>query len=206
MTLSSYKSVFYDEDATTVMVFYGIAGCGKTSLSRALAYQISAQYLAPSQFGLAHSPDGKRIQEARLKRYSQFFQILEKGIRNYNTIVADGCFDDQIIQDRLRRIILTHKVKWVAVFCFTSDFNETIRRIVNRKGDYLSPDPMACTRHSFEETKNCSPDLIRSAVKVARGSHFNYDSATGSLELDFGSPIELLELRETVSRINGAHQ
>lgn len=193
------KAGKYHNYLKSAIVFYGIAGCGKTTLSIAVSKKLpSAKYLAPSQFGLAHSKDGRRIQAARLKRYSRFFKSLNEVLLIEDSVVVDGCFDDNSIQNRLCEIIALSPICWTAIFCNTSDSKKTINRIIKRKGSSKHPDLLACTPNSFKETRNCSSKRIAHAILKNGGSHFTFDSTTNSLKQDSGNSIHLTLIKEII--------
>lgn len=174
-----------------VLLFYGLAGCGKTTLARRAARAVNALYLSPAQFGVAHDADGRPDARRRRERYAAFWVVLESTLSQPCILVLDASFADPSRARLVERIRSDVERTWVAVFCTTSDTAVTLDRIRARRNDPLPWDSRAATAESLTVTRpSVDPSVRRAIGAVSSAAHFTYDSVTCALQCDTpSSPV-----------------
>jgi predicted kinase len=137
-----------------IVLFYGLAGCKKTTMASTIADIFEGRYVTPAKFGIAHLEGGTPLPHLRLRRYSKFFKELELTIQKGGTIVADGCFDLPSVKKRLLKMASMYDSrKWIFVRCITSNREQTIQRLIKRGQENPTSDPRACTEESLKVTE-----------------------------------------------------
>lgn len=161
-----------------VIVFYGLAGCSKTTLATRAAVWWKATYTSPARFGPAHTWDGRPKAFARRRRYVRLFRSLEDLLAVDRAVVIDGCFDLAGTKERLLDLARRYPLRpWFFVRCGTTDIATTKRRLEARKEQPPRWDPEAWDAECFLVTERGFNHYLKdnfSSLSVA--VHWSFDS------------------------------
>jgi predicted kinase len=135
----------------TLIVFGGLPGTGKTTISRALSAKLGSAYLRIDAIEQAIKASG--VEEAGSAGYAVANAIAEANLRIGVSVTAD-CVNP-VIESRLgwREVAARVSAQFIEIELICSDHAEHRRRVENRSSDivdHIVPSWDTVTKHHFE--------------------------------------------------------
>lgn len=121
-----------DDRAAALLVFGGLPGTGKTTLSRALAQDLNATFIRIDEIEQALRSSGVLRDEVGPAGYMAAYALAESNLRLGRTVVADCVNPLAVTREAWRRIAETSAARIIEIEVICSDPVEHRRRVETR--------------------------------------------------------------------------
>lgn len=117
---------------TTLIIFSGLAGTGKTSIARGLADRLGAVFLRIDSIEWALAQSVLKIQAAEDAGYRAAYAVAEDNLGNGLSVVADSVNPIELTREAWRDVATAAGAEAVDVEVVCSDRDEHRRRVESR--------------------------------------------------------------------------
>jgi predicted kinase len=123
------------DNATTLIVFGGLPGTGKSTLARRLAAERRATYLRIDDIEQALRSSGMLAGEVGPAGYLVGYALAASNLRLGDTVVADSVNPIAITRDAWQRVAIDNRARCVEIEVICSNVAEHRRRVEARTAD-----------------------------------------------------------------------
>ncbi len=118
-----------------LIIFGGLSGTGKTTISRKLAEAIGAVYLRIDTIETAITNSGLNIKDAGNAGYLVAYAIARDNLLTGRTVVADSVNPLKITRDAWKEVAISAGMEFVEIEVICSDAKEHQKRVETRIAD-----------------------------------------------------------------------
>ena len=152
-----------------LIIFGGLPGSGKSSISLRLAEKLNAVYLRIDSIETAINNSALQVEQAEDAGYLAAYDVAKDNLALGHTVIADSVNPIEISRAAWRNVAIVGGKKFLEIEIICSDKSEHMRRIEARNSDVNDTTPVVSWEKIMQREYNDwdSPDLQLDTFKMS---------------------------------------